>query len=238
MKTINRVLQALTIAFGLVAVALFFFKFVTITYAGTAYNASGFQLAWGIKLAGMTGKLAKSADLTFCFLLTVIGFVLSALSYKSKKVRYYAPGFGLVAAIYMLVIALSTNNHPKRFVDARSIAIDTGLIPASGFNYTSAILLCAIALFLFVICGIAYLLVDDRLEVAASKGAKLTIPKRIARFFRDYKSEVKKIVWPGFRDVVKNTLIVLIICLLVGALIWICDKGLGELIKLIMTKRS
>ncbi|MCQ2449565.1 MAG: preprotein translocase subunit SecE [Clostridia bacterium] len=31
---------------------------------------------------------------------------------------------------------------------------------------------------------------------------------------------------------------VLIICLLVGALIWICDKGLGELIKLIMTKRS
>ncbi len=231
MKTISRVLQILTIAFGLAAVVLFFFKFATIN----GLNANGVQLAFGIKLKGMKGDLAKSADITFCFILTVIGAVLSALSYKSKKLRYAAPAFGLVSAIYMLVISLSLGNHPKRFVDARSIVSDTNL---ATIKYTAIIPLCTVALFLFVICGIAYLLVDDAIEVAASKGNKLSIPKRVVRFFRDYKSEVKKIVWPGFRDVVKNTLIVLVICLLVGILIWAFDKGLGELIKLIMKGKA
>ncbi len=235
MKTINRVLQILTIAFGLAAVVLFFFKFVTITAGANSYNASGVQLAFGIKLAGMTGNLAKSADLTFCFLMTVIGFVMSALTFKSKKVRYAAPAFGLVTAIYMLVVTCSFPKHAHRFIDARSIVSDSAL---AGIKNTSMILICTLVLFLFTICGVAYLLVDDRLEVAASKGAKLTIPQRIARFFRDYKSEVKKIVWPGFRDVVKNTLIVLVICLLIGILIWVCDKGLGELIKWIMSGKA
>ena len=86
----------------------------------------------------------------------------------------------------------------------------------------------------FAILAVAYLLLDDYLEVLASKGEKLTIPKRIVRFFRDYKSEVKKIVWPGIKDVMKNTVIVLVMCLLVGALIWIVDFGLGELLSLIL----
>ena len=67
-----------------------------------------------------------------------------------------------------------------------------------------------------------------------SKGAKRTIFKRIIAFFKDYKSEIKKIVWPGPRDVVKNTAIVLAMCLIVGAFIWLLDLGLGNLIKLIL----
>ncbi|MBR3968501.1 MAG: preprotein translocase subunit SecE [Clostridia bacterium] len=67
-----------------------------------------------------------------------------------------------------------------------------------------------------------------------SKGAKRTIMQRVIGFFKDYKSESKKIVWPGLRDVVKNTVIVLVMCLLVGAFIWILDKGLAELIGLIL----
>ncbi|MBQ8532710.1 MAG: preprotein translocase subunit SecE [Clostridia bacterium] len=91
-----------------------------------------------------------------------------------------------------------------------------------------------IALFLFVIASAAYLLIDDYIEVAASKGEKLTIPKRIIRFFKDYKSEVKKIVWPGLKEVIKNTVIVLIMCLLVGVLIWLIDFGLGQLLNLVL----
>ena len=64
-------------------------------------------------------------------------------------------------------------------------------------------------------------------------GKKPTIMKRLIKFFRDYKSEVKKIVWPSFKDVVKNTVIVLIMCAVVGAFIWLLDFGLAKLLDVI-----
>jgi preprotein translocase subunit SecE len=57
--------------------------------------------------------------------------------------------------------------------------------------------------------------------------------QRVIGFLRDYKSEAKKIVWPGIKMVLKNTLIVIIMCLLVGALIWLLDFGLAKLLELI-----
>ena len=87
---------------------------------------------------------------------------------------------------------------------------------------------------LFVLAfAAAYLLIDDYLEVKASKGAKRTIFKRIAAFFKDYKSETKKIVWPGLKEVAKNTAIVLLMCLIIGALIWLFDMGIGKLFEII-----
>ena len=50
------------------------------------------------------------------------------------------------------------------------------------------------------------------------------------------RSEVYPGVWPGIKDVLKNTLIVLVMCLLVGALIWLVDFGLGQLLGLILGK--
>ena len=62
---------------------------------------------------------------------------------------------------------------------------------------------------------------------------KIKKESKIAKFFKDYKSEFKKIVWPGLRDVAKNTLIVLILSALVGVFIWLLDWGLGLLMQLI-----
>ena len=59
---------------------------------------------------------------------------------------------------------------------------------------------------------------------------------KVGKFFRDYKSEYKKIVWPNLKDVLKNTFIVLVMCLIIGALIWIVDFGLGQLLSLILGK--
>ncbi|MBQ8267761.1 MAG: preprotein translocase subunit SecE [Clostridia bacterium] len=58
--------------------------------------------------------------------------------------------------------------------------------------------------------------------------------QRVIGFLKDYKSEIKKIVWPGIKDVAKNTAIVLIMCLIVGAFIWLLDLGIGKLIELIL----
>jgi preprotein translocase subunit SecE len=56
---------------------------------------------------------------------------------------------------------------------------------------------------------------------------------KIGNFFKGLKSEFKKIVWPNFRTVMKNTLIVFLMCAAVGLFIWLIDFGLDALLKLI-----
>ena len=45
----------------------------------------------------------------------------------------------------------------------------------------------------------------------------------IARYFRELRSELKKVVWPTPKQVLKNTLIVIACILIVGAFIWVFD---------------
>ena len=45
----------------------------------------------------------------------------------------------------------------------------------------------------------------------------------IGKWFRETKNELKKVVWPSFSKVKKNTLIVLLYILVVGAVIWVLD---------------
>ena len=227
MKTVNKICQILAIVFGLGSVILFFTNFATITTGGTDVSLVGAQLAFGskIEVAGNEYDMARSAQILFCFWLTVIGTVISAFSFKSKGLRYTAPGFGIVSAVYMLVMHLSNEG---KFVDHRPLPDVTKIA------YEPLFLVAVIALFAFTVSAAAYLLIDDYLEVLASKGSKLTIPKRIVRYFKDYKSEIKKIVWPGWKDVAKNTFIVLAICLIIGAFIWVVDFGLAKLLELIL----
>ncbi|MBR5155181.1 MAG: preprotein translocase subunit SecE [Clostridia bacterium] len=46
---------------------------------------------------------------------------------------------------------------------------------------------------------------------------------RIKNWFVDMKAELKRVVWPSFKKVRQNTLIVLIFVLVVGAVIWVLD---------------
>ncbi len=227
MKIVNRICQILSIIFGLATVALFFFDFATLVTGGNNASFIAAQLGFGskVEVAGSTVDMARSADILFCFWMAVISLVLSAFSFKAKGLRYAAPGFGIVTAIYLLVIALSSE---WKFIDTRPLKDVTSA------TYTPVALIMAIAAFLFVIAAVAYLLVDDYIEVSQSKNGALTIPKRLVRFFRDYKSEVKKIVWPSFKEVLRNTVIVLIMCAIIGVIIWLVDFGLGQLLELIL----
>ncbi len=226
MKVLNKICQILAIVFGVASLVLFFTRFATVMSGENPVNLVGAQLGFGgkITVAGTEYAMAKSSDILFCFLLTVISVLLSAFSFKSKKLRYAAPVVGIIDAVYMLVIALS---DPYKFVDKRPLPNVTSI------EYTSFVLITAIALFLFVIAAVAYLFIDDYLEVKASAGAKKTIFYRVIHFLRDYKSEIKKIVWPTWKEVIKNTVIVLIMCLIVGILIWLVDFGLGNLLNII-----
>jgi len=62
----------------------------------------------------------------------------------------------------------------------------------------------------------------------------------ICRYFRELKSELKKVVWPTPQQVLKNTLIVAVCVLVVGLFIWLFDyvaqlgiAGLSDLAELI-----
>ena len=47
--------------------------------------------------------------------------------------------------------------------------------------------------------------------------------KSPAKWFREMKSELKKVVWPNKKNVARDTGIVLLCSLVVGACIWIFD---------------
>jgi len=47
----------------------------------------------------------------------------------------------------------------------------------------------------------------------------------VCRYFRELRSELKKVVWPTPRQVLKNTLIVAACVLVVGVFIWVFDLG-------------
>ena len=46
----------------------------------------------------------------------------------------------------------------------------------------------------------------------------------ICRYFRELRSELKKVVWPTPKQVLKNTLIVLACVLVVGVFVFVFDK--------------
>lgn len=46
---------------------------------------------------------------------------------------------------------------------------------------------------------------------------------RFSKWFREMRSELKKVVWPSKKQVLQNTLVVLLCVLVVGVFIWIFD---------------
>ena len=45
----------------------------------------------------------------------------------------------------------------------------------------------------------------------------------VGKYFRDLKSELKKVVWPTPKQVLKNTLVVAACVLVVGVFVWLFD---------------
>ncbi len=64
--------------------------------------------------------------------------------------------------------------------------------------------------------------------------AKKNIGSRIVSWAKEIKSELKKVVWPSFAKVRKNTVIVIIYVLLVGVVIMALDWVFTYLINLII----
>lgn len=238
MKTLRNILRVLTVALAVACVVMFFFTFVqiNISQATESMNVSGAELAFGTdlidrapsELSGVEAIVTgKSVWYLIAILFSALTAVVAGLGFKFKKAFGVAFFFGIADSILLGVLYFRGMTH-----------VDTGHL-GNYFSITGGTMsIFALLSFLFmvgsVIIGAIAILVNDHIAVLESKGNKVSIPKRIARFFRDYKGELKKIVWPTGRTVLKNTIVVLVMCVLVGALIWLLDWGLSELVKVIL----
>ena len=225
MKVVNNILKILTLVFSVAGLALFFTNFVTFNLSnGDAYGLVGAQMAFGGYCEAIASNVAKSPKIIFCMILSIIAVIASAYNVWKNSVasRWFTIVTNAVSGIYMLVVALS---KPWRFFDLRPFS------NISDIAYTPFVLVTALVILAALCLSVAHQLVAD--AIIAKEEKKLTILKKVAKFLREYKAEINKIVWPNLKSVVKNTLIVLAMCAIFGVFVWLLDLGLGALIGLI-----
>ncbi len=69
----------------------------------------------------------------------------------------------------------------------------------------------------------------------SDKNAKPGFFTRVGKWFRDMKSELKKVQWPTRKQTVNNTLIVIACVIVVGIVIALFDFVAGEAISLLIS---
>lgn len=62
------------------------------------------------------------------------------------------------------------------------------------------------------------------------------VKKRFVKFFKDIRNELKKVIWPTKDQLINNTISVLMVCLLVGGIIWVSDAVLGKIVEWTLTR--
>ncbi len=71
-------------------------------------------------------------------------------------------------------------------------------------------------------------------ETAKKENGIVRFAKRVAKFVRDCKGEVKKIVWPTPKSVFRNVGVVLVTMIVLGVFIFLLDTAFMNLLGLFM----
>ena len=64
---------------------------------------------------------------------------------------------------------------------------------------------------------------------------KVKKESKIAKFFKDYKSEFKKIVWPEKKDTLRQSGVVVSAIVVVGVAVFLLDTGFSKLFQWLST---
>lgn len=73
----------------------------------------------------------------------------------------------------------------------------------------------------------------DNTTPEKSKKSEKKKPNKVAKWFKDLKSEFKKVVWPTKATVVNNTAVVLAVVVLSAVVIGLLDAGFLKLMDLV-----
>ena len=72
-------------------------------------------------------------------------------------------------------------------------------------------------------------------DAKPEKKSKPSIPARIGKWFKEMKSELKKVQWPTARQTANNTVIVIVCCVVVGLFIGVFDWLAQSIIAALLT---
>ncbi len=75
----------------------------------------------------------------------------------------------------------------------------------------------------------------DKKDKKVKTDKKPGIGKRLGRFFRELKAELKKVSWPSRAETLKKTGIVILCVLIVGIIVWIFDGIANGLINALLS---
>ncbi len=78
---------------------------------------------------------------------------------------------------------------------------------------------------------------DPKAAKEAAKAAKKAEKKKggLKKYFRDMRSEIKKVVWPSRKQVVNNTGVVMTVMAVTGLFLFAIDTGLAAVIKALLS---
>ena len=64
---------------------------------------------------------------------------------------------------------------------------------------------------------------------------KLSFPKKVAKWWREMKSELKKVVWPTPAQTTKNTVVALVVMAVSAIVIWGFDEVAQMIVKAVIS---
>jgi len=70
-------------------------------------------------------------------------------------------------------------------------------------------------------------------KAPAKKKVKVKGSNRIAKWFREMRSELKKVVWPTPKQILNNTLVSLSVMVAAAIVIWAIDQAGGQIFQAI-----
>jgi preprotein translocase subunit SecE len=80
----------------------------------------------------------------------------------------------------------------------------------------------------------------EAMEAAKAKDKKAGHKKTssILKYFKDMRSELKKVVWPSRKKVLNNTGVVMVVMIAYGLIVWGIDSGLAALFNLVLSGQN
>ena len=114
---------------------------------------------------------------------------------------------------------VTSNNSDTIKLAAAAVMVVVGLV---GFYYFADQSLLMRVIALLIIAGLAAYVVYQT-----------ELGKRTVDFFKDARTEVRKVVWPSRSETTQTTLTVFIIVIIVGIFLWLFDMLLSFLFRLI-----
>jgi len=76
---------------------------------------------------------------------------------------------------------------------------------------------------------------SDSKTAKTDKKRKVKGSNRLAKWFREMRSELKKVVWPTPKQILNNTIVALVLMMSSAAVIWALDTVAGEIFIAIVT---